>query len=367
MPPHPYIRPGAGVVLFCLALITVPLTAHAGDTVFKPGITGSVAFEFHNDLVFSSDDATAEFNTLFTKIVPDVTVTLTDQLSINAGLVFQPVQDPVVSGDDRVFDDHGLYIETLKVVYQTGPLTLSGGKMHVNFASAWDVTPGVFGTDMAEEYEMAENIALGGSYRHDFTSGGIHTLTAQTFFLDTSGLAESAFTRRRKTREGDGGPGNTGGFSSFAVSLDGGEFPGLKGFAYHAAWVHQGNDTADATSETRFAVNGAYEFTLPGDITVQPFVEYVTFDDADGTRDQDRDYLTAALGFTYKDWSLALSATLKETEAADGTETDEEHLQVSAGYTFPIGVGLELGYKHTRNAGTDTDTFGTLLTYELEF
>jgi len=54
-----------------------------------------------------------------------------------------------------------------------------------------------------------------------------------------------------------------------------------------------------AQSETRFAVNGAYEFTLPGEITAQPFVEYVRIDDSDGTAGEKRSYFTAALGFTY--------------------------------------------------------------------
>ena len=195
----------------------------------------------------------------------------------------------------------------------------------------------------------------------------MHTLTAQTFFLDTSGLAESAFTRRKKTRESDGGPGNTGDFSSFAASLDGGEFPALPGFSYHASYVHHGNDTVNAENESRFAVNAAHEFALPGDVTAQPFIEYVRFDNTDGTDDQDRTYLTAALGFAYGDWNLAFSGTFKETEAADGTETEEEQLQVSAGYTFPIGIGLDIAYKRVRNVGVDTDVFGTLVTYTLEF
>ena len=32
--------------------------------------------------------------------------------------------------------------------------------MAVNFGTAWDATPGVYGTDLAEEHEMAENIGL---------------------------------------------------------------------------------------------------------------------------------------------------------------------------------------------------------------
>ncbi len=362
--PHRFISLPMGAV-FAAVLATVP--AWADDATFSPKISGGIAFELQNDFAFSSDDPAEEFNNLFTKIEPGLTLSLTDQLSVNAGLVLEQVQAPPVAGDDRVFDDQGFFVEVLTLDYENGPVHLFGGKMHVNFGNAWDVTPGVFGTDLAEEYEMAENIGIGGAYRHDFGDGGTHTLTAQTFFLDTSGLAESAFTRRKKTREADDGPGNTGDFSSFAASLDGSEFPALPDFSYHAAYVHHANDTAAAESESRFAVNAAYEFALPGDVTAQPFIEYVRFDDADGTAGQDRTYLTAALGFTYGDWNMALTGTFKETEAADGTETEEEQLQVSAGYTFPVGIGLDVAYKRVRNAGLDTDVFGTLLAYTLEF
>ena len=72
------------------------------------------------------------------------------------------------------------------------------------------------------------------------------------------------------------------------ASLDGGEFPALPGFSYHAAYIHHDNDTVDADNESRFAVNAAHGFALPGDVTAQPFIEYVCFDDADATAGQGR-------------------------------------------------------------------------------
>lgn len=150
------------------------------------------------------------------------------------------------------------------------------------------------------------------------------------------------------------------------MALDGGYFPALPGFAYHAADVHHANDTENADNERRFTLGGSYEFKI-GDITVQPLAEYILLSDAEGTADQDRTYVTAALGLTYGNWNAALSGTFKETEAADGTETNEEQLQVSAGYTWPLGIGLDVAYKRARNAGLDTDVFGTLLTYNVTF
>jgi hypothetical protein len=360
--PHTFAA-GAGLAAL---LASVGGAWAEGENAF-PKISGEIAFEIENDYAFSSDDTAEEFNNLFLKIEPVVKLAFSKELSVNTGLVLEQVQEPAIKGEDRVFDDQGLFVKVLTLDYETGAVHLSGGKMGVNFGTAWDVTPGVYGTDLAAEYEMAENIGLLASYNHDMGAAGSHKLTAQTFFLDTSGLAESAFTRREKTRQVAGGPGNTGDFSSFALSLDGDGFERLPGFGYHIAFVQHTNDTVNSADETRFAIGGRYEFKLPGDIAVQPLVEYVMFDDADGTVNQDRSYVTTALGFTYGNWNAAISGTFKETEAPDGTDTNEEQLQVSAGYQFPIGISVDLGYKRGRNAGVDTDTIGALVTYGYSF
>ncbi|MFQ5763567.1 MAG: hypothetical protein ACE5GT_01445 [Rhodospirillales bacterium] len=367
----PGLRPGTLALTFAALAAPPDGGAAAADPSRDgwPSITGSVLIEVQNDFAFSSDDPAGESNTLFTKIEPGFTLTPLKGVSIDAGLVFEPVQDPAVPGDDRVFDDQGLFVEVLTLAYARDWLTLSGGKMHVNFGSAWDVAPGVFGTDLAEEYEMAENIALAAAATAALGRAGEHTLTAQAFFLDTSGLAESAFTRRKKTREADAGPGNTGDFSSFALSVDGTGFPDLPGLRTHLAYVHQANDATGGDDERRFAVTGDWAIALAGGIAVQPLVEYVRFEDADGTPGRTRTYLTAALALTYGNWNLALSGTFKDDEAADGTDTGDEQLQVSAGYVFDVdvGVGLDVAYKRARTAGVDTDVFGTLVSYTLEF
>jgi len=349
-----------------LSIISIGI-ASADDNNRFPKVSGSISFELQNDFAFASDDTAEEFNNLFTTIEPQLKLSLTDKVSINSGLVFEQVQAPATDGDNQTFAGHGAYVEVLTLDFQDETTHLSVGKMHVNFGKAWDIAPGIFGTDLAAEYEMAENLGLLAAYSQDFGSVGRHTLSTQSFMLDTSGLAESAFARRKKTRESAGGPGNTGDFSSFAISVDGGEFQFAPGLHYHAAFVHNANDTAGAKDEQRIALGGSYDFSLPGEIGVTPMIEYVKFNDADGTTDQDRDYLTLALGVSYQAWNAAISGTFKENEMQSGAETREELLQMSAGYAFSSGIGLDVAYKRTRNAGIDTNVFGTLLTYGYEF
>src|SRR3546814_21075551 len=92
---------------------------------------------------------------------------------------------------------------------------------------AWDVAPGIWGTDLAEDYELAEQIGVAGDLRFGGEGVGKHALTLGTFFADTTFLSRSAFTDRGRTRLSDGGAGNPEDFSPFPVALEGTALPTL--------------------------------------------------------------------------------------------------------------------------------------------
>jgi hypothetical protein len=93
MKPILIFRPLVGGLLLCTAMIiTAGTVALAKDGGLSPRISGSLAIEAQNDLAYASDDSSEEFNTLFVKIEPAFTLTLTDRLSVNAGLILQPVR-----------------------------------------------------------------------------------------------------------------------------------------------------------------------------------------------------------------------------------------------------------------------------------
>lgn len=253
--------------------------------------------------------------------------------------------------------------------WEKGPFAVFGGKFGPNFGIAWDAAPGVYGTDLAEEYELAERIGLGASASASYEDAGLgsHTLSASTFFLDTSGLACSAFTRRQKTRRDDGGPGNTQGFDSFAVGLDGTDFGVAAGLRYHVSFVLQGKGADGEKDETSYAGALEYAIDLGDDLAVTPLIEYVAIDAAEGVADQFRSYLTGALSVAWRGWNLAMAGTRKETDPIDATRTKEEIVQVSAGYAFANGIGVDVGWKRALADGIDTDTAGVLLTHTLSF
>ncbi len=92
---------------------------------------------------------------------------------------------------EAYFEDIGVFVETLGLAYQFGAVTLFGGKFNPTFGIAWDVAPGIYGADLADDYELTERIGGGGAVTLGGGDFGRHTLTGQVFFLDTSVLSQS--------------------------------------------------------------------------------------------------------------------------------------------------------------------------------
>lgn len=345
-----------------LCAIAAASTARADETY--PMVVGEVSIEVENDLTFQSDDPDAELNDLFATIEPGFGVYATPELSLWAGLVLEPVLDPD-PGQDRVFDDHGLYVETLSLGYETDRFLVYGGKINPPFGIAWDIAPGVFGTDFAGDYELTERIGLGGGVRFATEKVGEHTLSASTFFLDTTFLSESAFTDRGRTRRADGGVSNTEDLSSFTVALDGGGIAALPDVGYHIALSRQEAGIADPHDEFGIAIALYGSFEVSDETVIEPIIEHVRQDHDEGG-EHDVTYLTIGSAVLHGPWNVAVSWSRRDTEI-DGADNVEDTLfQISAGYAFDFGLSLDVGYKTVEEAEVDSETFGVLLAYVFE-
>ena len=197
---------------------------------------------------------------------------------------------------------------------------------------------------------------------------GEHRLSAQTFFLDTTFLSESAGTNRGRTRERDGGVSNTEDFSSFAVSLDGGDFPGVPfELNYHLGFAYQEGGAGASEDELGVAAALYGEIELSENATLAPIVEYVHFENAEGAR-QNRDIFTAGLGLLYGPWNLALSYSGVRTDpSAPNADLDVDQVQVSAGFSFDFGLDVDVSYKVVDEEGTDSHLIDVILHYVIDF
>lgn len=328
-------------------------------------IKGEMHIELHNDWTARSDDPDNERNDVNTKIETSLEAPITGAFSIKSLLTLETVRDPD-PGQDRFFGDEGLYAQELFGEYQKGAFGFRAGKFGQKFGIAWDVAPGIWGTDFAEDYELAEQIGVAADYHFGGKDSGEHTITLGTFFADTTFLSQSVITGRGRTRKSDGGAGNTEDFSSFSVALEGEKVPMLSGLRYQLAYLHRGVNAPGESAETGYS--GTISVRIPaGAVDITPLVEYVSFQDRDGTPGTDARYLTTSLGFEMGPWNLALSRTARDTEASGSADVNDSLFQVSGGYTFESGLGVNVGWKTTREDGVDSDTYGLLVDYTLKF
>ena len=370
-----------GLIAAVVAL-AMPITDTRADEF--PRFVGELSVEFQNDWTYDSDDPANELNDLFTTTEADLNFFVTKEFFINLHLTLEPVEDPD-PGDDRFFEDHGLYVETFNASYETDEFYVFGGKFNPNFSLAFDAAPGIYGTDLAEDdIEISERIGFGGgiAFGDDglvpLGSGNVgrHVLSASLYFADTSVFTGSILENRDKVEESDGGPSNTESLESFTVALDGEAIPALPGFRYQLAFARQevervldddGNPETDIDDEYRLSAAAEWAVEVNQQLTITPLVEFVRFWNAGGLGSEDRNYLTASALTEYGPWNLALSYTGRFIDNDAGSDFDDFQFQVSGGYTFENGLQTDVGWKIRDEANIESQTFGAFLTYVFEF
>jgi hypothetical protein len=362
---YPVFYRYARITLTAIPALALSAAIATAQDAPKKAISGEVLFELQNDWATHSGDPTAERNDTFTTIEAAIEATLGNGLTAKAGLTFEPVTN-AEPGKDRFFGDQGLYADALYLEYVRNAFTVWAGKFGQKLGIAWDVTPGVWGTDFAEDYELAEQIGLAVDYGFGSGDAGKHTVTIGTFFTDTTVLSESVITNRHRTKKTSGGAGNTEDFSSFSVALEGGEFKSLPGLGYHLAYVSRGADAAGESDEQSYAAALTYSFKA-GAVEIAPLVEYAHQSDQAGVTGTDANYLTTAVAFIWGKWNLALSRTGRKTEATGSADVDDHVQQVSVGYAFDNGIGLNTGYRQSEESNVYTDIFGFVVDYTVKF
>lgn len=356
---------GASVTLVAL-IATARATAASADD--KPPIIDlQVPIEVQNDWNYRSEDAAERRNDLSASIEPELTVNVLPGLSLVAHGVLEDVGNPA-PGEDRYFEEHGLFVEDLYLIYDRPYYFAQGGKFTPRFGMAWNDAPGVYGSDFAEDgYEFSERIGFAGGVKLGNDRVGMHALSAGTFFLDTSPLGGSIFTTRPRRKRSDGGVGNTEDFSSYVVTLDGAGVGGLPDLRYRVSFIHQRAGAGDQSDENGVSIGVTNKFKLGGGVDISPLVEYAHFADADGVEGQKRKFLTLSTLLERDGWNAALSFTARDTQAPDGTDTNDMLFQASAGYRFAFGLGIDVGWRLANESSLQTETLGLLISYTYAF
>jgi hypothetical protein len=342
----------------------VPETVETPETY--PYIEGTLDLELADEFVFESDDPGNETNNLNFTGELAVKFGLTPIFSINLGVTAEEIGEPDPF-DDRALREHGVYVDTLDIQADIGNFTFLAGKFGPSFGSAWDITPGVFGTDFAEDYELSEQIGFGVAYTFDRGDAGKHVLGANVFFADTTFLSDSAITRRGRTDVDDGGVGNTERLDNFSVTLDGSEIAALPGFSYNLGFLHLSAGVTETADQNGFAFGLAREAEFSNGMTLTGNGEIAYFSDFAGVDGDNALYVTAGFQLARGPWHGELAGTLRKLDFA-GIGTDSDHIaQVSAGYEFENGIDISVGYAQVREADIDSSVIGLQLTKSFEF
>lgn len=234
---------------------------------------------------------------------------------------------PRTDPGDRILTDHTGWVDALYARWSLGTVSVFGGKIHPRFGIAWANAPGLYGNDIAADYELREKLGAGMRlWLSDMLGGtfGQHSLQAEVFTSDTSALSSGILARRFATpvtvtdpatgsptvvyrrhftgSHAVGGADNVDGMGGVVVSLAGVHvpLPGPGGeLGYTLAWSSRrpGTDAAAAGrshAEAGFAAGLFHSLPLGPDLQLLSLVDYVRHRNSGGFRAADAAWLTAS-------------------------------------------------------------------------
>ncbi|NJM35576.1 MAG: hypothetical protein HC850_13735, partial [Rhodomicrobium sp.] len=344
--------------------------ASASPPIGYPYLKGEVSIEFQYDNVFDADNPDSEISDAYNTTEVAVGAYFNRHFSLQSTLVFEPVLDPG-PGEDRFFSDHGLYAEELYAKFDFSPFSLKLGKFNPAFGKAWDVTPGVYGTDLAEDYELTERVGLAVEVAKDKTVAGDVTMTASAFFADTSELSDSVFTERGKISLADGGLSNTEELDSFALAIEGKDIPGLAGLSYNFGYVHQSGGVFDIDDQNGFVAGLQLDKTYNG--VALTWIGEVAYFDYAGDFFEDGDFVETLWYYTLgaqakiDKYNIAIAYTGRNSEQLSGIEHEDYQFQISAGMDLPDGWTVDIGYRLLEEQDEESHTVGVLFAKTIEF
>lgn len=349
-------------------LLAAPATAQEA----YPAFSGEIGIEVQHDYVTDADDTTLEGHDTYATVEPAFALALTEALRIEAGLTLEPVQDRDPD-NDRLFDDHGVYMDTLQVVYEGEGFSVNGGKFTAPFGLAHDAVPGLYGDTFSEAYEVGERLGFGGAVALPVGDAMTLGLSAAVFKMDTTFLGKSLITDRGDLDTEDGGSGNTDGLGNWSATLAASDIAAVPGLVLQASYIHQGKGTGDAEDTSAWGLGAAFEREVAEGLTVAPMIEYVSADEALGVNEATyidgatQSSLTAGLGFGYGNWSAAVAGGKRTADQPGTADVKDDFIQISAGYAFDNGIGVDLGWVSLEEGDQATTTVGAVVSYGIAF
>ncbi len=372
------MRPTA--LLGILAVFALPMAhARAADATSPEECAGpcleyASTFDLKAEWVHPSDSSIGDSYLLSPNSENYFKLKATDGLSFIANIISEPVID-AEPGKNQIFSGTGTYVDVLQAQYDFGDFSIWGGKIHPAFGRAWDVTPGIHGTDLAENYELAER--LGGGAGHSFEAAGLsNQLQVSAFTVDRTILSESLFTNRGRASLDDGGAGNTKGVSSVAVALDGCLGADVDNcydegrFGYQLAARYQKGGEGSDGNELGILGSLNKSISLSEETTLRLFGEAAWFNNFEGSTD-DAIAMTGSAAIETGPATYSVAYTQQTELVADGADASEYLVDATAMYDLGKSISMfgetwsvGAGYTFDRADGEDVQVVGLKLSSE---
>ncbi len=324
---------------------------------------GELFVEFESDHTFRSDDPNMEITDSYPTLGLAASWIFNPNFSINGSFTAEPVLDPA-PGADRKFGEYvGLFAEEIHARFQFGDMWLLAGKFNPGFGQAWNLTPGVFGTSFAEDYQLTERVGFGLVYARRGSVWGDLDFSANLFTMDNSELGNSIFNQRGRTRLANGGAGNTGELDNFSLTLDGHNMAMLPGLAWHLGYAFQSRGkTASYLFDEKRLVAGVHGSHSPAaGLSVEWVGEVASIENVGGSQDH-AIYYTLGGGITFAEkYNLAIAHTRRAFDISAGRGFDDTITQISFGLELYRGWTIDVGYALAQVEHIESETFGLLL------
>jgi len=344
------------VAAFAAACLVAPV-AYAQEAA--PDADAAPGWFSHEGAVeLTWDHAEDDVDTVAATVEYALAARLSKRLTVQASVVFEPIDE---AAGDSTFEGEGAYLETVTLQYAGDAFTVYGGKFNAVFGSAPDLAPGLYGAEIGESYEITERVGVGGDVNLAALAGwsGEHVLSAALFTADRSALSGSIGTERPELELADGGPGNTEGLESFAVSFDGALDNGFGysvGYSQLAAGLPGEADQRSLVAGVNYtrAINDKYETDL--------FAEVASVDGVDGVDGAERTLYTAGQPLRRDVWhAAAIVSGSSDNDVGGGVDLGQ--LELSLGRDFDAGVTLDAGVKFIDEDGERSTVVGLRLTF----
>ncbi|MEO1134464.1 MAG: hypothetical protein AAFX40_17395 [Cyanobacteria bacterium J06639_1] len=358
-------------LLMCVAIslgVSPAIAQEKGaDAETYPHISGNVIFRLGYDGDYDADAPRIESNDVFLDMIASPEIHFTKRFSIDSEIRIETARPPT---RDRYFEEQTLFVRSLFMKYAANDnLSLHAGKFTPSFSFASFEIPGMYGNSYNREIELIERVGFGAEYTFNAGASGRHTLSASTFFDDTSILSDSlalGSLSRGRNRLEDGGASNTESFESFAVSLEGSDISRLPGFTYKLAYLHEAAGRGDVADEDGFLVAAMQSFQLGDGKSLTLIGEVAPLWNFEGSADNII-YTSAGLVYRANPWLAILSGTSRSRDLASGGTFEDYTVQISVEYDLGHGTSIALAHEFTRDRNVNARLFGFRLNQVLNF